>query len=411
MPRPHILKLAGAIAALTLGLYACDKENDTAAPSCAYVATSSATQFGAPGGTGTLTIQTTSSCSWTVTSNSSWVAFTGSASGQGDGSVPFSVATNSGADGRTATLIVGGQNVALTQAGSGGGPQCTYTLAPASISAAATGLTGSVSVTTQADCRWTAVSQQPWIAITSGATGVGGGATQFVINANNQAGARQGSIEVGGQSVSVTQLGSTSGPACTFSLNPPSASYSWQSTTGTIRVDTQASCVWSAVSQMSWVSITSGAQGTGSGIINYAVDLNNSGASRMGVMSVSGRMSTISQTANPCPSTVEPAAATIPAAGATGTLTVTIAAGCPWFATSQVPWITIMTGASGNGNGQVQYVVAANSTGAERVGTLTVAGQTITITQPASLPIAAFISPGIRDRDGLFRRPEATLSR
>jgi hypothetical protein len=319
----RIARLAGALAlaALALCVPACDKENQLAPPSCAYTATSSLSQFNAEGGTGTLTIQTAGSCSWTVTSSSSWVAFTNSPSGQGDGSVGFSVATNSGADARTATLSVGGQAVTLSQAGSSGGPPCTYTLAPTTISAAATGLTGAVTVTTQLDCRWTAVSPQSWITIPSGPTGVGGGAIQFVVAANNVATARQGTIEAGGQSVIVTQLGSPSGPACSFILNPPSASYSWPGATGTLRVDTQPSCVWAAVSQMTWVTITSGAQGTGSGIVNYSVDFNNSTASRMGLINVGGHAVTVSQQGNPCPSTVAPTSATFAAAGGTGTIT------------------------------------------------------------------------------------------
>ena len=43
-----------------------------------------------------------------------------------------------------------------------------------------------------------------------------------------------------------------------------------------------------------------------------------------------------------------------------------------------------MTSATGSGIGQVNYTVAANSTGADRIGTMTVAGQTVTFTQSGS---------------------------
>ena len=43
--------------------------------------------------------------------------------------------------------------------------------------------------------------------------------------------------------------------------------------------------------------------------------------------------------------------------------------------------------ASGNGNGTVNFTVAPNTTGVARVGTLTVAGRNVTITQDAG-PIA-----------------------
>jgi hypothetical protein len=48
---------------------------------------------------------------------------------------------------------------------------------------------------------------------------------------------------------------------------------------------------------------------------------------------------------------------------------------------SNVSWLSIVSGANGTGNGSVTFAVAANSTGAQRVGTLTIAGQTFTVTQ------------------------------
>ncbi len=63
-----------------------------------------------------------------------------------------------------------------------------------------------------------------------------------------------------------------------------------------------------------------------------------------------------------------------------GTVQVTVAAGCSWTATSNAAWITITGGASGSGNGTVSYSVTANS-GTTRRGTVTIAGQTFTVTQ------------------------------
>ncbi len=77
--------------------------------------------------------------------------------------------------------------------------------------------------------------------------------------------------------------------------------------------------------------------------------------------------------------------------GNTGNVTVTkslsATAPCDWSAVSNSSFITIDSGASGNGNGTVNFTVAQNTTGAARVGSLTVAGRTVTITQDAA-PIA-----------------------
>jgi len=81
-----------------------------------------------------------------------------------------------------------------------------------------------------------------------------------------------------------------------------------------------------------------------------------------------------------CVSALNPSSTTVPVAGVTGTIPVTATTGCAWTAVSNVAWITITSGTSGSGNGAVAYTVVSD-TGSERVGTITIAGQTFTVTQ------------------------------
>ncbi len=53
---------------------------------------------------------------------------------------------------------------------------------------------------------------------------------------------------------------------------------------------------------------------------------------------------------------------------------------CAWTATSNDPWITVTSGNNGTGNGTVS-VTAAPNIGARRTGTVTIGGQTFSITQ------------------------------
>jgi len=69
--------------------------------------------------------------------------------------------------------------------------------------------------------------------------------------------------------------------------------------------------------------------------------------------------------------------------GGTGSASVTAGSGCTWTATSSGSFVTVSSGASGTGNGTVQFTVAVN-TGADRVATLTVAGTAISISQRAA---------------------------
>ena len=97
-----------------------------------------------------------------------------------------------------------------------------------------------------------------------------------------------------------------------------------------------------------------------------------------------------------CTYTISPTIASAGAGAGNGPVTVTAPAGCPWTATSNVSWLSLSGNTGGSGNGSVSYSVALNS-GAMRVGTLTVAGQTVTITQaaagPPSLPSITSLTP------------------
>jgi len=65
---------------------------------------------------------------------------------------------------------------------------------------------------------------------------------------------------------------------------------------------------------------------------------------------------------------------------------VTAGTGCAWTAESNVSWITV-TPSSGTGNGTVNYMYAAKNTTPPRTGTLTIAGQIFTLTQPGDCQI------------------------
>jgi len=72
----------------------------------------------------------------------------------------------------------------------------------------------------------------------------------------------------------------------------------------------------------------------------------------------------------------------LPYTSGTDSIAVSATEGCSWTASTTEPWITIMSGSNGTGSDTVNYSVAANS-GDARTGTLTIAGQTFTVTQDA----------------------------
>lgn len=78
------------------------------------------------------------------------------------------------------------------------------------------------------------------------------------------------------------------------------------------------------------------------------------------------------------------------ASSGSGTITVQADAGCAWTATSVTSWITLAGGTSGQGNGTINFNVAANNDGDKdpRTGTIVLGRQTLPITQAGTSGLA-----------------------
>ncbi len=322
-----------------------------------------------------ISVTAASSCEWFASSDSTWISLTVRTSGTGNGTVTFSVASNTGAD-RSGELTIGNQTVSVNQAGAT--VACSYTVTPLTLSIAATGSNGtSVSVATSGACAWTAASNASWISIASGASGSGNGDVSIATTANSGP-ARSGTLTIAGKTVTVNQA-ATAAP-CAYSVTPTTVSMNAAGGAGTpISVSTGSGCTWTATTSAGWITILTGAMGTGNGSVTYAVQP-NTGSARTGTLSVAGQSVSISQSA-PCSYSISPRDHTLDRQGGTGTVSVNTQSGCAWTAVSNAGWITITSGSSGISDGTVRYTAEANTTGNERTGTLTIAGQTFTLTE------------------------------
>jgi len=170
------------------------------ASKCAVAVTNApSAPFPSTGGNGTLGVSTTRDCTWTVSADSSWVSIA-TTSGQGDGSVQFSVSANLVPSPRSAALIVSSQRVPVNQAAA----PCRFDLSRSSDSIDASGGRLSTNVATVAGCAWSAASNAGWIAIESGTSGNGNGAV--VLNVGGNAGPdRVGQVTIAGQTYTVSQ--------------------------------------------------------------------------------------------------------------------------------------------------------------------------------------------------------------
>jgi len=99
----------------------------------------------------------------------------------------------------------------------------------------------------------------------------------------------------------------------------------------------------------------------------------------------------ISNCTRSCAYSIAPASQNFTVGGGSGSVTVTTGASCDWTAASNDAWITLAD-FGGTGSGAVGFMVAA-TTGAQRTGTATIAGQTFTVTQDALNCPAITVNP------------------
>ena len=360
---------------------------------CTYSLSAASASFDSDGGGGGVGMTSPTGCNWTASSSDSWITITAGGSGSGNGNISYSVASNPTIQTRSGTITVAGQTLTITQIGI----DCTYSLSSASASFDSDGGSGSLNMTSPTGCTWTASSSAGWITITAGASGSGNGAISYTVASNGTINSRSGTITAGGQTLTITQTGID----CTYSLSAASASFDSDGGGGVVGMTSPTGCNWTASSSDSWITITAGGSGSGNGNISYSVASNPTIQTRSGTITVAGQTLTITQTGIDCTYSLSAASASFDSDGGTGSLNMTSPTGCTWTASSSAGWITITAGASGSGNGAISYTVAANGTTNTRSGTITAAGQTLTITQTGIDCTYALSSAGASfDSDG-----------
>src|SRR5262249_22770965 len=95
-----------------------------------------------------------------------------------------------------------------------------------------------------------------------------------------------------------------------------------------------------------------------------------------------------------CGYSLTPTAQAFGPSGGPGSVSLTTGTGCPWTASSPDSWLTIdAASTSGVGSSNIQFTAASNTSSLTRIGTLTIADQTFTVTQTSSAPSITALSP------------------
>ena len=293
---------ASRMGTLTVAGQGISVRQDALAP-CSIEISPANASYSKDAATGSIAITAPAHCGWSAASSAGWVAITSGSQGTGNGIVAYSVAANGAALARSATISIGNRTFPISQAGDTG--SCEYLVQPIDVSACMTAPSLSVSVTTQAGCTWTATAADSWITLLGGQSGAGSGVITFRLS-DNYTDPRQGTVMVrwptptAGQNVRISQAGCRYAVS-TASINIPAAGGSGSfnviqaSDPITCGGPLQDRCVWTATSDVPWISITTTMPQAGDNPVSFTVAPNGTGATRTGQITVRDKVVVVTQ--------------------------------------------------------------------------------------------------------------------
>jgi hypothetical protein len=174
---------------------------------------------------------------------------------------------------------------------------------------------------------------------------------------------------------------STGSNGCTASAQTTVVNVPFGGGFGSVGVTAGPSCVWTATSNTSWIMISGGSFGFGTGTVSISAAVNDTGANRLGTITIAGTVVTVTQALGACTFSLSSAGGPIGFQGIVGTFNVSATGGCGWTASSNVSWLTVTSGGSGIGDGTVHFTAAANPGGIARTGVITVGAQNFTVSE------------------------------
>ena len=262
---------------------------------CSYTVSPNGFGPGSDAGfTGTVFINTPSSCEWNVLNTNAWITITSSLTNFGSGQATFSVSQNPAPFARSGQFLVAGRAITVSQ--SAAPFPCLVTISPGSASHSSSSSTGLINVAAAPDCTWVVFNTNSWISIESGTSGTGNGSVSYAVAANPAAAGRTGYIQIANRVFPVMQAGDPS--TCTISISPTNRSHGYGAASNSVNVSTQAGCAWNVVNTNSWISFASNSN-SGSGAVLYSVARNTNIQARSGIVIIGGKTLLLTQAGGP----------------------------------------------------------------------------------------------------------------
>ena len=196
------------------------------------------------GGITAIPVDTQIGCLWGASSDSTWIS-AGDQESIGSGFVLFKYDPILDEGARTATLSVADQPVTVTQSS-----PSPVSIFPTVDIIGAAAYTGKIAVTTTGGEAWQAQTTADWIALSS-SSGSGNGSASFTVAENGTGAIRSAVITINGLTYTIVQQ---AGP-CSVTLGSSGRIAAKDMSTGSLTVTAPAECMWTAMSDSSWLTV------------------------------------------------------------------------------------------------------------------------------------------------------------
>lgn len=324
--------------------------------------------------------------------NASWLSIRSGGTGVNDGTLEIGFTSNWGSSARTGTVTVtapgafgtSNKTVKVVQPAR---PSLSVTPGDQAVGHAADTVDFAIDNTRPGSTMTFSTSvDAAWLSIRSGGTGTSRGTLKIDCAANPDPAARTGTV-------TVTAPGAIGSPAVRriiqparplLSVTPGDQAIGHEGGAVAFAIDNTrpgSTMTFSAGVDVGWLAIQSGGTGTTSGNLEILSDSNATYAARTGTVTVTAPGAEASPAVRRIVQAARPAVQIDPVRGvyscqqSHGAIAVTSITN--WTAVADVPWLTVVSGAAGTGDGNVTFNVATNI-GDVRSGTITVAGGGVT---------------------------------
>lgn len=335
-----------------------------------------------------ITVNALAITTWSVTPNNSWISVLDAGNGRGGDEVTVVIGENPSYKARTGTVTIGTETFTVVQEGR---TELEFEVSPAKSTASVNGANALIAVTATPDLPWTAKSEANWVSVYDSTTqGAGNGNIVYSASPNSTIYERTGTVVVTPEPESglLPQRHTVVQPAPVVTLTIPGYTFEASGETVGVGVTVASVVSWEVENSIPWLTVVGSKSHVGPATVTLQASENTTIYPRSGTLTIAGKTFSVTQLARGVEVEYESVLFDTDGQrkdGGTSSISVHPDGNSSWTAVASDPsWIIIYAGASGTGDGEVQYIIAPYvGSGTARVGTIQIGDKTVYVTQRA----------------------------